>query len=120
MTDKERIMSLHRRMEERRHRRERRENGALSAAAAVVTACLLLVIYGGGTAHLGGTAGLYSGSMMMFENAGAYVLVAMLAFMAGVAVTVALLHRRNKSENGTEEKENREDMEKGRNEEDET
>ena len=104
-TQKERTASLHMRMAARRHTRERRKTGAMSAAAAVLTACLLLVIYAGNAAHPGGTAGLYSGATMLFENAGAYVLVAILAFMAGAVITVACIHRkRNERKEETEEK----------------
>ena len=63
---------------------------------ALLALCLLLVIGAAGAVHPGGTAGLYSGATMLFENAGGYVLVAVLAFMAGVVITAVLLRRRFK------------------------
>jgi heme O synthase-like polyprenyltransferase len=54
--------------------------------------------------HVGGTAGVYSGSMMLFENAGGYVLLAIGAFMAGVIITVLLKRRQEKNkQNGPRE-----------------
>ena len=97
-TQEERVSSLHLRMADRRRTRERRKTGAISAASAVLTACLLLIIGERSFAHLGGTAGMYSGATMLFENAGAYVLVALLAFMIGAAAAVVLIRRRKASE----------------------
>ena len=95
-TQTERVASLHTRMEARKRIRERRKTGALAAAASVMTLCLFLAIYGGSTAHPGGTAGLYSGATMLFENAGAFVLVALLAFMAGAAIAAACIRKQRK------------------------
>ena len=97
MTQEEQVASLHARMEARIQLRNRRKTGILSAAGAVLTACLLLVIFSEGAAHVGGTAGMYSGATMLFEGAGAYVLVALLAFMTGVVVTLLCLHQQKKA-----------------------
>ena len=91
-THEERVSSLHLRMAARRRKRARRTTGAMGFAAAALAGCLLLIIGEGSFAHTGGTAGMYTGAMMLFEHAGAYVLVALLAFMGG-AVTAALLIR---------------------------
>ena len=110
-TQKELVASLHERMAARERARAHRRVQALRAAAVAVAACLLLVIYGGGVARQGGTAGLYSGATMIFENAGAYVLVALLAFMTGAAVSVACIHKQRKErkeEKDNEEKDNEE------------
>ena len=95
-TQEERIAVLHERMAARERARKQRRVYALRAAAVAIAACLLLVIYGGGVARQGGTVGLYSGATLFFENAGAYVLVALLAFMAGAAVTVACIRKQRK------------------------
>lgn len=99
-TQAERIAALHARVAIRTRRRERRETGLLAGAAALVTACLALVICGGSTVHQGGTAGVYSGATLLFEHAGAYILVALLAFMSGVAVTTVLIRRKKASDAG--------------------
>ena len=46
----------------------------------------------------GDTAGLYSGATMLFEDAGAFVLVALAAFMLGVVVTLLCLRLKKRSE----------------------
>ena len=90
MTNPERVEALHARMLARQRLRERRTNSALAAGCAGLTLCLMLLIFDGGTAHRGGTTGLYTGAAMLFTGAGAYVLTALLAFMAGVVLTVIL------------------------------
>ena len=96
MTNEERVQSLHMRMDALRRVRERRKTGAIGAASVVLTLCLMLLVFSGGGTHLSGTAGLYSGATMLFEDAGAYVLIALIAFMAGVIVTVVLIRNRKK------------------------
>ena len=96
-TQDERIRSLHLRMERRRRMLERRRTGVIGTAVAAVSACLVLAIGAGNTPHHGGTAGMYSGAAMLFADVGAYVLVALLAFMAGVVVTAFLIRRRQAS-----------------------
>ena len=96
MTNEERIQALHARVAALQRQRERRKTGAVGAAGAVLTVCLLFMVFGGGGTHPGGAAGLYSGATMLFEGAGPYVLIAVVAFMAGVIVTVALLRSRKK------------------------
>ena len=96
MTNEERIRSLHMRMDALRRVRERRKTGAIGAAGVVLTICLILLVFSDGGLHPGGAAGLYSGATMLFEGAGAYVLIAIIAFMAGVIVTVAIIRHRKK------------------------
>ncbi len=95
MTNEERIQALHARVAALRRQRERRKTGAIGAASVVLTVCLLFMVFSGGM-HPGGAAGLYSGATMLFEGAGPYVLIAVVAFMAGVIVTVALIRNRKK------------------------
>ena len=94
MTPEERVPAVHARMDALYRARERRKTGILGTGSALLTVCLLLVIGAAGAVHPGGTAGVYSGATMLFENAGGYVLVAVLAFMAGVVITVVLLKKR--------------------------
>ena len=95
-TNEERIQALHARVTALQHQRERRKTCAIGAASAVLTACLLFMVFGGEEMHPGGAVGLYSGATMLFEGAGPYVLIAIVAFMAGVIVTVALIRSRRK------------------------
>ena len=102
MTNEERIQALHGRIRALRRVRERRKTAALGAGSGVLSVCLLFLVFGGGT-HPGGPAGLYSGATMLFEGAGPYVLIAVVAFMAGVVVSVALIRNRRKDPGGTQE-----------------
>ena len=101
-SNEERIEALHTRISAMQRARERRKTGALGAAGAVLTVCLLFMVFGGGT-HPGGAAGLYSGSILLFEGAGPYVLIALAAFTAGVIVTAALIRSRGKDPGGIHE-----------------
>jgi len=102
MTNEDRIRVLHTRVAAMRRARERRKTGAIGAASAALTMCLLFIILGDREISPGGMAGLYCGSSMLFEGAGPYVLIAIIAFMAGVVITVLLKrqqgrHDQNKS-----------------------
>ena len=96
MTNEERIQSLHARMDALRRARERRKTVVIGAAGVILTICLILLIFSSGGMHSGGTVGLYSGTTMLFEGAGASVLIAIVAFMAGVIVTVTIMRSRRK------------------------
>ena len=93
-TPEERIRALHARMEELTRARERRKTGFLGAGSVLLALCLVLVISASGMPHLGGTATMYGGATLLYENAGGYVLVAVLAFMAGAIITAVLLKQR--------------------------
>ena len=103
MTAEERVASLHARMEARQRERERRKTSALGAACAVLTVCLLALVFGGTASHRGGAAGMYSGAIMLFENAGAYVLTALIAFAVGSLATLLGLRHRERAARGAEE-----------------
>ena len=98
-TQAERVSSLHERMEARRRMLDRRKTGALRMLAAGMAACLVLVICAASAAYPGGTAGPYSGATMLLENAGAYVLVALAAFLVGAAVTLICLRQQRNTGN---------------------
>ena len=93
MTDAERVQALYERVKRLQRKRERRKTASLSVACTGTGLCLMLMIFGGGGAHRGGTAGLFTGATILFEGAGVYVLVALLAFMAGVVITLLCLRR---------------------------
>lgn len=92
-------------MEDLRRVREKRKTGAIGAAGYVLTICLILLVFSSGEMHLSGSTGLYSGAAMLFEDAGAFILIAIAAFMAGVIVTVVLLRKRNKEVDNTKNNE---------------
>jgi len=94
MKDAERIISLHERMDHIRHRQELRKTGTLGSASVILAVYLFLLIFNAGESNLGVAAGMYSGTTMLFDGAGGYVLAAVIAFMAGVIVTVMIIRNR--------------------------
>jgi len=96
MKDAERIIFLHERMGVLMQRQEQREVRTLGAASAILAVCLFLVVFNAGVSLLGGAAGMYSGATMLFEGVGGYVLAAVIAFMAGVVVTVTIIRKRDR------------------------
>lgn len=95
MTAEERVKALHERMNAKKRSREKRKTAVIGALSAALSVCLILLIFAGG-AHTGSSAGMYSGAMMLFGEAGGYVLAAVAAFMAGVVVTVLIIRKRKR------------------------
>ena len=91
------VTSLHLRMLQKRQKREKRVTSVIGAAWAGLMLCLVALVFGG-SLHPFGTADVYSGASILFENAGPYVLVAIAAFMAGVVITVLI--KRQQAGNG--------------------
>ena len=104
-TAEERVASLHEKMGCRRRLHERRKTGLIGACSVVLSLCLVVCIFVGGT-HNGGTAGMYSGSTMLFEGSGGFVLVAVIAFMVGAAVAMLLIRQKGRIAQKEESKEN--------------
>ena len=96
MTSEERIVSLHARMAALSRRRRQRKVLALCICCAGLCLGLFLLIISKGAFHGKSTAGQYSDTTVLFSNAGGYVLVALVAFMIGVIVTVARQMKRRK------------------------
>ena len=111
MTSEERIASLHTRMDALRERKERRTTAGLGAGCAALAVCLVWLICSEGTGGSGGTAGLYSGATMLFENAGGYVAIAVAAFMIGAVITAVLLKKRFRSGNSEQRTESKDKAE---------
>lgn len=105
MTENELVEALHTRMAARRQNKERRKTAALGVGCAGLTVFLLAIIFGQGMImHEGRTVSLYSGAMMLVENAGGYVLVALASFMLGVCVTVYFKWQQRKNNAQQQEK----------------
>ena len=96
MTTQERIESLHKRMDAMKAVRERRKTSALGAAGVMLTLCLILLVFGKGGMRFNGAGGTYGGTSMLLEGAGGYVLVAVVAFFAGVVITIVLRRRHDR------------------------
>ncbi len=78
------------------HRKwENRLSGVLSMLCLLLTGGIIAVIGTLGGRGQGSVAGLY-GTTMLFEDAGGYVLVGVIAFIAAVAITVLCIRYREK------------------------
>ncbi len=93
----ERILAL----ERRRRRWETAGLSTLSISLALALAALLGRLDGGGAGTL--SEGMAASSLLA-EDSGGYVLTAVAAFMAGVAITVALRNKRDKQRTEEENK----------------
>ena len=94
MTDKMLILEIHRRAREMQSRRERRAALAWGAASAMLTAALAATILGISLPLHALPRSDLTGASLLADSAGGYVLAAVVAFMAGVAITAACLRRR--------------------------
>ena len=95
-THEERRMLLHQRAEQLNRRRTKRAMAAFSSVSGILLVVLTSVIASWNGIGTGMIAGALTGSSLVSESAGGYVLAAVLAFVAGVIVTVLLI-RRNRS-----------------------
>ena len=107
MTNEERVKTLHKKMRERQFEKRReaelRVRTALTAASAFLFVGLISVIAGVSKGSRGSTAGTYAGAMMLYENAGGYVLTAILAFALGVLITLAIHRFRSQGSDGEDQ-----------------
>ena len=102
MTKEERIYKLHKKMAERKRKKEDFRTAVYGVCSLFLFAGLLILTGSTGLTHQGTTAGLYSGATLLFQNTGGYVLTALIAFMAGVVVTIMLkiMKENNAGEDG--------------------
>lgn len=85
-TEEQFLCGVHERAQTLRRAREKRRTAAWSAACAVL---LVLLALETGSPHALGMGAL-TGASLLGDTVGGYVLVAVLAFMAGVAITALL------------------------------
>ena len=85
-------------------RAQRRSIGALGAAGCALFAALMSAL--GAVTGLDSAAAIGTGgAMLLYENAGGYVLVGVAAFAAAVVITVACIRYREKSKQKPQSKE---------------
>ena len=93
----ERVGRVRLRAGQLRRKKENRLLGGLSSLCAVLAFSLIGSIAAmTGGAQGGMVSGLY-GAMLLFEDAGGYVLAAVLSFAAAVVITVLCIHSREKT-----------------------
>ena len=95
-TGPERVAAMHDRAQRMRRSREKAALARLGAANGALLLGLCVLIFGTGRGHGGASPGAFTGAAMLFENAGGYVLVALIAFAAGTAITAGILRYRKK------------------------
>lgn len=82
-----------------RRRREWRIQGTLGSVCVLLLFSFVKAIWMlSGGVHSGETSGM-QGSIMLKENAGGYVLVGVISFMAAVVITLLCIHFREKQKN---------------------
>ncbi len=108
-TPEERLERLHSRAAALRRQREKRALQGWGAASAGLFAVLVgMTALLDPTAHGLGQSGS-AGATLLSESAGGYVLVGVIAFMAGVALTAALIRRRKNARFPRKDREGEED-----------
>lgn len=90
-----RVAMVEQRLDVLHRKREKRLTGALSMLCLMLTVSLTAAIGALGGRGKGGVTGLY-GATMLFEDAGGYVLVGVIAFIAAVSITVLCIRYREK------------------------
>jgi hypothetical protein len=93
-TASERITAMHERAQRMRRDREKAALARFGTANGALFLGLCALIFGTGQGHGGVSPGAFTGAAMLFENAGGYVLVALIAFTAGTAITAGILRYR--------------------------
>ncbi|MBO4627425.1 MAG: hypothetical protein J5645_05580 [Lachnospiraceae bacterium] len=97
----ERIALLNHKVYELQRKRERRLLAVSGAACLALFAALLVVVKKLAVNVTEGAGELFTGSSLLGDSAGGYVLVAVVAFMLGVVIAVTIKRYRAKQANGT-------------------
>ena len=99
-TAEERLEMMHSRAHAIKRERDAAWVKALGGATGALALCLvtLLSVMGKGGHDITGAG--YAGTSLLSEDAGGYVLVAVIAFAVGVAITAILIRYRKKDDRG--------------------
>lgn len=97
-TAEEMVLAVHQRIDVLQRKRENRRTVTAGLGCLSLTGIMLiLIVRFSGTKHKILTVD-YSGASLLADDAGGYVLVALVSFMAGAAVALFLRARRNKEQ----------------------
>ena len=96
-TAEERIASLHKRAKELRRERDEKILVGLGSASGGLFCLLLVLINGWAELSHSVSSSLMTGSSMLNERVGGYVLIAVIAFISGVIIVVLIHWYRRKS-----------------------
>ena len=95
-TADERITMLHKRAAELERQKRKIQMAVWGSVSACLSCFLFIMVWQAGSMSCPVTSSPYMGSSMLGENVGAYVLVAVAAFIVGVVITVILRKYRNR------------------------
>ncbi len=109
MTNEERVASLHNKMIERKKKKDKILTCCIGTVNMGLFIFLIAIIKQSGFVF-SGFSGEYTGAML-FENVGGYVLLALVAFMLGVGVSVMCIYlsKRNKQLPGAGDRSEKDD-----------
>ena len=97
-TAEQRAAAVHKRTEELRRRREKDMLFLTGVCSCILLAVLIPVIAGLTGPSAESFSDVFTGASLLDPGAGGYVMAAVLAFMAGVIVTIAIIRKNRKSE----------------------
>ena len=97
-TAEQRAAAVHKRTEELRRRREKDMLFLTGVCSCILLAVLIPVIAGLTGPSAESFSDVFTGASLLDPGVGGYVMAAVLAFMAGVIVTIAIIRGNQKSE----------------------
>ena len=92
----ERITRMHARAAEIERKANRRRSGILGAASGALMVCLLIVVQHLRHMHHGILSEQNTGSSLLADSVGGYVLIAVIAFVLGTTITALIINYRKK------------------------
>ena len=95
-TAEERISKLHKRAEQLQRQKDRRQIAGLGSMSAFFAVLLTAILFQEVGLSQGVSEGQFTGSSLLSDVAGGYVLAAVLAFFAGVIITAVIFRYRRK------------------------
>ena len=95
-TAEEQLRRMHMRAAEIKREEDRSRLRALGSLSGVLLVCLIVVLQQLQSLHHEILTGQSTGSSLLDESAGGYVLAAVIAFLAGVIITAVIYKKRNR------------------------
>jgi len=95
-TAEEQLRRMHMRAAEIKRQEDRSRLRALGSLSGVLLVCLVVVMQQLQSLHHEILTGQSTGSSLLDESAGGYVLAAVIAFLAGVIITAVIYKKRNR------------------------
>ena len=90
------ITKMHARAAEIKRRADRTRTKIFGTVSAALAVCLVFVVHQLQRMGHGIMAGQNTGSSMLSDSVGGYVLIAVIAFIAGTAITAVIIRHRKK------------------------